>query len=169
MLQIHTGLRREAESVERMASLSELIERLRRIIKEREAALQATKQVLSRLERMASDFPPEALEIIEKALAQDGNLERSIAMLEPKRQRGILSPKEVASLIRNVLVEAGKPMKRGDIVRELEKQGVPLVGSDKNKNVGTIIWRHPELFVSVEGLGYWIRGVRIPGVYEPTD
>lgn len=155
-----------SQSAKRMASLRDLIERLARVIKEREEALKAAKDVLNRLERMASDFPPDALDILDKALAEDNIIERSIAMLEPKRQRGVLTPRDMALAIKGVILEAGRPMKRGEIVQELEKTGVPVTGKDKNKNIGTIIWRHPELFVRVGDFGYWVKGLDLSETYK---
>lgn len=83
-----------------------------------------------------------------------------------KRERGELPPETIARYARETLLEFGKPMKRGELVRALEQKGVPLAGKDKNKNLGTILWRHGDMFVSLAGLGYWPRDVRIPGVYD---
>lgn len=83
------------------------------------------------------------------------------------RERGELPPTEIAKLARQVLLESGQPMKRGELVRALEARGIPLLGKDKNKNLGTIMWRHGDMFVSIEKLGYWPKDVPLEGVYEP--
>ncbi|MFG1402640.1 hypothetical protein [Xanthobacter sediminis] len=87
----------------------------------------------------------------------------------PQRVRGELAPYEVANLAREVLIESGRPMRRGELVQALESRGVPLAGKDKNKNLGTIMWRHADMFVSIERLGYWPKDRSLPGVYEPNS
>ncbi len=80
-----------------------------------------------------------------------------------------LAPDEVVVKAREVLSEAGKPMRRGQLVDALLKRGVPLAGKDKNKNLGTILWRNSDQFVNLDKLGYWVKGVPLPGVYEPEE
>ena len=60
-------------------------------------------------------------------------------------------------------------MKRGELVAELEMRGFPLAGTDKNKNLGTILWRHSRDFVHLEKFGYWLRDVPLEGVYSPEQ
>lgn len=88
---------------------------------------------------------------------------------EPLRVRGALSPAAIARATRDVLLERGHPMKRGELVKELVRREVPLAGKDKNKNLGTILWRHPNMFVTINKLGYWVKGVPLIGVYEPPE
>jgi hypothetical protein len=85
------------------------------------------------------------------------------------RGQTTLPPDEVASHARAVLIESGRPMRRGQLVRALLARNVPLSGTDKNKNLGTILWRHKDQFVSLEKLGYWVKDVPLPGVYEPEE
>jgi hypothetical protein len=89
------------------------------------------------------------------------------ALKEPARARGIVSPSEIASLAKSILRETGRPMKRGDLLAELERREVPLAGADKNKNLGTILWRHRNEFVHIEKLGYWPKDTALPGLYKP--
>lgn len=86
-----------------------------------------------------------------------------------RRVRGELSPDTVAKIAREILVEKGRPLKRGELVTALEERGIPLAGRDKNKNLGTILWRHSDSFVSLDKLGYWPRDVALPGIYEPDQ
>lgn len=85
------------------------------------------------------------------------------------RRRGPIRPSEVAEHVRSILQMHGRPMTRGELAKALEQRGVPLVAVDKGKNVGTILWRHPSMFVNLDKLGYWLRDVALPGVYEPTN
>ena len=60
-------------------------------------------------------------------------------------------------------------MKRGPLVRAMEERSIPVAGKDKAKNLGTILWRHLDQFVSLEGLGYWPRDKRYRNVYDPAN
>lgn len=88
---------------------------------------------------------------------------------QPARTQGVLSPAEVAKHARSALLAHGRPMKRGALARLLLERGVPLAGADLNKNLGTILWRHPDMFVRIDGMGYWPKDVPIEGVYSPDE
>jgi hypothetical protein len=88
-------------------------------------------------------------------------------LVEPTKEEGTLSPQEVAERAKDVILEAGRPMKRGELVRALAARNVPLAGKDKNKNLGTILWRRSHQFVNLGTLGYWVKGVPLAGVYDP--
>jgi hypothetical protein len=135
----------------------------------RERELGALKKLLAELEATAQSFSPSGLEAFEATLAEDGEFTSSWSAIESSIPRKELSPREIASAVRDVLLDAKRPMRRGEIVTALEARGVPLGGKDKNKNVGTIIWRHPQQFISLERLGYWLRDVPLPGVYSPDE
>jgi hypothetical protein len=152
-----------------MAKLQDIITRIRQAVELRERELQAMKKLLTELEATAQSLSPSGLEAFESALTEDHEFERSWNAIESSTQRRELSPREIASAVRDVLLDAKRPMRRGEIVSALEARGVPLGGKDKNKNVGTIIWRHPQQFISLERLGYWLRDVPLPGVYSPDE
>ena len=78
------------------------------------------------------------------------------------RQRNILPPARLAELCREIISKAGRPMTRRELLDELQSQGIPLVGEDPSKNLGTILWRNRKVFQNVEGRGYWLRGVPLP-------
>jgi hypothetical protein len=115
-----------------------------------------------------------AIKKVEEAIAVVGvdnlpglDFELPQPQASPSRIRGETPPAIVVSVAREVLLEAGKPMKRGELVRAIEAKGIALTGKDKNKNLGTILWRHPELFVNLDELGYWPKDVPLEGVYAP--
>lgn len=74
-------------------------------------------------------------------------------VLRQRRKRSEVTPFEIAALAHDIIRDAGRPMKRGEIVSELELRGVPMPWRDKGKNVGTILWRHPQFFEQA-GDGY---------------
>lgn len=62
---------------------------------------------------------------------------------------------------KRLILEAGKPLKRGELVRLLERDGLPVEGTDKSKVLGTNLWRSGQ-FEQIEGEGYWPRDVPRP-------
>lgn len=62
---------------------------------------------------------------------------------------------------RRLIVRNNRPMKRGELVRELQKMGFDLPGTDKNKVLGTNLWRSGR-FRTIEGEGYWPKDVPLP-------
>jgi len=40
---------------------------------------------------------------------------------------------------------------------EVEKRGIEIPSTDKQRYLGTILWRHRDRFVNIEGKGYWLR------------
>ena len=72
---------------------------------------------------------------------------------KPKR----LKTDRLVRVAERILREVGRPLTRGEMVKELEKRGVRLKSSDNPRYVGTIMWRNREKFVNA-GDGYWLRG-----------
>ncbi|MBV9839985.1 MAG: hypothetical protein JOY99_00360 [Sphingomonadaceae bacterium] len=62
---------------------------------------------------------------------------------------------------RKIILREKRPMKRGELVIELERRGYILPGKDKNKVFGTNLWRSGK-FRSVEDRGYWPKDVPLP-------
>jgi hypothetical protein len=64
------------------------------------------------------------------------------------------SPAEVIDSAKAVIREVGRPLTRSQLVKLLTDRGLNLPGKDKNKNLGTIIWRSKQ-FENIDGVGYW--------------
>jgi len=62
---------------------------------------------------------------------------------------------------RKIIIQNQRPMKRNELVKELENQGYSFPGKDKNKVFGTNIWRSGK-FRTVEDKGYWPKDVPFP-------
>lgn len=90
----------------------------------------------------------------------------SSAQSQANQARPALTPDEVIREARNVLLEVGKPLKRGALVRAIEAKGLLVPGTDKAKNLGTILWRANRTFASIEKYGYWPIDVDLPGIYD---
>lgn len=70
----------------------------------------------------------------------------------------------VARLIdeaKRLILEARRPLKRGELVRLLERDGLPVEGTDKAKVLGTNLWRSGQ-FEQIEGQGYWPKDIPRP-------
>lgn len=72
--------------------------------------------------------------------------------------------------IRSTILAAGRPLTRTAILKALDERDIPVGGSDRSKNMGTILWRLNGDFVSLEGFGYWPRNEPYPPAgYDPDD
>lgn len=60
--------------------------------------------------------------------------------------------------------DEGKPLTRGELVTRLEAAGHELEGKDKNKVLGTNMWRSGRFF-NIKGVGYWPKGTPVPQAY----
>ena len=67
------------------------------------------------------------------------------------------SPSKIIEAAKQIIREHGSPMTRSELVESIENKGIYVGGVDKNKNMGTILWRSNE-FHNVEGEGYWPKG-----------
>ena len=76
------------------------------------------------------------------------------------RPRG--RPADFARIMEAILKDVGHPMQRGPLVVEIEKRGHSIPSDDKPRYVGTILWRNSDTFESVDGRGYWLKGVPVP-------
>jgi hypothetical protein len=147
---------------ERREALSRQIEELKAAQKKSQEEIETIDESLKTLTDAREKLPPEFIAMLEKT-----NFE-SLGPQIPSSQAE-LPPADVAARARAVLIEEGRPMKRGQLVKALLNRGVHLAGADKNKNLGTILWRHKNQFVSLEKLGYWVKDVPLPGLYEPDE
>ncbi|TXN02311.1 hypothetical protein FV222_09665 [Methylobacterium sp. WL103] len=143
-----------------MANVTEVIDQLVQRRAELRAELTKLEEAIDTLSALANTFSDISGNSSKSKKAKETPVER-------QRERGILPPEEIARFARNTLLKIGRPVKRGALVAAMERDGVPMAGKDKAKNLGTIIWRHQDDFVSLENLGYWPRDIAIKGVYDP--
>lgn len=73
----------------------------------------------------------------------------------PSVEKEATKPADIAASARDILLQAGHPLNRGELAKALEEAGLVLGASDKAKYVGTIMWRHRDLYRQIEGQGYW--------------
>jgi len=63
-------------------------------------------------------------------------------------------PANFANLVDEILAELGRPMTRAELVNAIEARGVSIPSGDKQRYLGTILWRRRDLFVHHDGVGY---------------
>ena len=158
----HSGAGLEARDPA-MANVSEVIDRLVRRRAELRAEIAKLDQVIEGLTALSDVIGSDDLAI------NPVNAQPELSPREGQRERGVLPPEEIVRFARNALLKNGRPLKRGALARALEAEGVPLAGKDKAKNLGTILWRNLEEFVSLDKLGYWPRDISIKGVYDAKN
>jgi hypothetical protein len=89
-------------------------------------------------------------------------ISESAGMIRPRGR-----PADFARIMETILKDAGHPMQRGQLVEEVERRGHSIPSEDKPRYLGTILWRREDLFVSVEGRGYWLKDVELPPEKDP--
>ena len=81
---------------------------------------------------------------------------------------GPISQDQFEADARKLLIENGRPMKRGQLIKRFHSHGLRIGGSDEVKNFGAKIWKAKDQFINISGEGYWPRDVACSLVdYEP--
>jgi hypothetical protein len=157
-------LQRVQNSRERMAEFVQILERLKNQRDELVASLKRIDSAINLIEKALSILEPAD---VGKFISEVGESLKD----PPQRQRvrSALPPGDVAAAAREILIEIGRPLTRSQLVAALEERGIPLVGKDRNKNLGTILWRHRHQFVQIPKLGYWLADQALAGIYNPEE
>lgn len=71
-------------------------------------------------------------------------------------------PRAIADAAAAVLARSERPMQRGKLIEAVEKAGIVIHSGDKNKYIGTVLWRNRHRFTNIEGQGYWLRERAVP-------
>jgi len=125
--------------------MDEVIEKARKKIAELEAEIAELRTFIDVFERLSEASKESEMD------SADGITKPVMNLTQLKRRA---KPAEIVSAAKDVMLEKKRPLTRTELVRLLTSRGLHIAGTDKSKNVGTIIWRSKE-FDSVEGLGYW--------------
>lgn len=64
-----------------------------------------------------------------------------------------------------MILEAGRPLTRFQLLTQLEDRGFTVEGGDKSKVLGTNLWRSKR-FHNIEKAGYWPKSQPIPAPYD---
>lgn len=87
---------------------------------------------------------------------------RREAPTKMRRSRSANDPKLVVAETTDILREANEPLTRGELLAALSRRGVEIQSADKGKYIGTVLWRNPDVFINVEGKGYWLKDRPLP-------
>lgn len=76
--------------------------------------------------------------------------------------------KAIESLLKeaeSLILDAGRPLTRGQLLERLEDAGYRIEGADKSKVLGTNLWRSKR-FYTIDKVGYWPKDVDIPPPFD---
>jgi hypothetical protein len=73
---------------------------------------------------------------------------------EDSSRNGSISQEQFEADTRRILLEHGRPMKRGQIIKKFRSSGLRVSGTNEPKNFGTKIWRGRLVFINISGEGY---------------
>jgi len=142
-------------------------------------ALKRREQLQREIERNRRDLDEveSFLRLCDRYASLDSELPLSMPAVTNERAAPVepvltpLSGMDLLPHVRKAILEIGKPLVRGEIVRALADRGFRVAGENQARNVGTIMWRakmERGEFESFDKLGYWPADVPYPPVgYEP--
>jgi hypothetical protein len=91
----------------------------------------------------------------------------------PKIRRATGNPKkeEVAEATRQIILERGEPISRGDLFKALADRGLEIISeSDPEMVLSTMLWRMQDQIVRLKSGGYWLaERPYAPAAYDPAD
>ncbi|AJD41673.1 hypothetical protein C9413_29975 [Rhizobium sp. SEMIA 4085] len=77
-----------------------------------------------------------------------------------KHHRGSLTG-EIVKRSRAILLSAGRPLERSELLEEIERDGFKVKASNPARFIGRTLWESEE-FIHVPKAGYWIKGQHLP-------
>jgi acyl-CoA hydrolase len=92
------------------------------------------------------------------------DLFRMVPRASMRKQRALANEGSM-NAAEQIILAAGRPLSRSELLRELEVQGHEIVGSDKSKVLGTNLWRSKR-FYNLKGAGYWPISAPIPEPFK---
>jgi hypothetical protein len=105
---------------------------------------------------------------------KNAHVKSDVANAAPERRNsrpsgnGPISQDQFEANARKLLIENGRPMKRGQLIKRFHSHGLRIGGNDEVKNFGAKIWKAKDRFTNISGEGYWPRDVACSLVdYEP--
>lgn len=70
---------------------------------------------------------------------------------------------EVVTRCKTLLLQAGRPLHRAELLRRLQESGFNLTTRNPARFVGRTLWENPD-FIHIPKNGYWIAGEALPTV-----
>lgn len=67
-----------------------------------------------------------------------------------------------------LILEAGRPLPRSELLSQIETAGHTVEGRDKSKVLGTNLWRSRR-FHNIHGAGYWPKSTPIPTRFRSLE
>ncbi|MBL4598612.1 MAG: hypothetical protein JKX93_06535 [Rhizobiaceae bacterium] len=106
-------------------------------IKTLQKELAEIDKVLNQAEKLAEKLKPRISNIVD----------------DPSKRA---TPKEVVRITQEILNEVNIPMPRSKILQALKDRGIVIGGSNPANTLGTTLGRNKDLFINLDGYGYWL-------------
>jgi hypothetical protein len=100
----------------------------------------------------------------EEATSEESSSEEHASPKYDHTGNGMITQEQFETDIRKLLIENGRPMKRGQLINGLHSRGLRVGGTDELKNFGTKIWKARYRFINIKREGYWPRDIACPVV-----
>lgn len=129
------------------------------------ARLQRARTLLSSLEEFVDTAPTSDLGSTAPMDVVASPVSEGVETQTVATETEIIRPRSNADLVidvsRQLLVEAGRPMERGEILEAFLARGYSLEVKNPPKFIGKTLWASSD-FVHVDKRGYWITGAEVP-------
>lgn len=97
----------------------------------------------------------------ENASGLGGSSDQGTAKKKIKRHRLGSRTGEVITRSKQILKASGRPLERGDLLREIEASGFIIQASNPARFIGRTLWESEE-FIHIPKEGYWLKGEDLP-------
>ncbi|MDM9628424.1 hypothetical protein QTL95_21230 [Rhizobium sp. S152] len=147
------------------ASLSNLKDAYRNLVAEVSQLRRAKRVLDAKLEKAEA-----ARELVRQLIAAETGEridEHAAATGQPKKKskrKGFHTGSRTAEVVersKRILLSAGKPLQRAELLERIEGSGFLLDVSDPPRFVGRTLWDSDD-FIHIEKRGYWLAGENIP-------
>jgi hypothetical protein len=87
-------------------------------------------------------------------------MEKSVNIKRKRKVSGTVE--RLKQLAAEAIRLEGRPLTRGEVTERVMATGIAINSKDPANYIGTVMWRNPEIFLKIDGLGYWLAGVPLP-------
>jgi hypothetical protein len=140
-------------------------EAFRLVVLEIEQIEQAQRELDARLEKAMSvrDLLRQLISSEGTAPEDDAQLSNAVGNKRKKptrHQKGSLTG-EIVRRSKTILISAGRPLERSELLEAIEKDGFKMSASNPAKFIGRALWENED-FIHIPKAGYWIKDRPLP-------
>ncbi|WOJ88876.1 hypothetical protein RZS28_13805 [Methylocapsa polymorpha] len=130
------------------------------------AQLSDINKFISQWEKLSGQPAFNSVTTVDKGNLSQNNTDSGLSsrLRNPKKEK-------VATLVREILEERGRPMMRADLYKALQSRGIQIYGNDPEMVLSTMLWRVGEEFKigRLKSGGYWLSDRAAPEVQTEID